>query len=127
LYNAISQILPLIDENDIAFINAHGTATPYNDDMESVAIGRANLQDIPVNSLKSCFGHTLGAAGLLETVISMYAINDNLVLKSIGFEEFGVTNQINVSKNNSKTHKNSFLKLVSGFGGVNAAIVLQKK
>ena len=126
LYNAISQILSLIDENDIAFINAHGTATPYNDDMESVAIGRANFNNIPVNSLKGYFGHTLGAAGLLETIISMYAINDNLVLKSMGFEELGVSNQINVSKNNSKTLKNSFIKLVSGFGGVNAAIAIQK-
>jgi 3-oxoacyl-[acyl-carrier-protein] synthase-1 len=126
LFNAVSQILPLIDKNDIAFINAHGTATPYNDDMESVAIDRLNLNDIPINSLKGYFGHSLGAAGLLETVISSYALLENIVLKSIGFEQLGVLKPLNVSKDNSNTHKNSFIKLVSGFGGVNAAIAIQK-
>lgn len=126
LFNAISEILPLVDKNDISFINAHGTATQFNDDMESVAISRANLNEIPVNSLKGYFGHTLGAAGLLETIISSYALNDNIILKSLGFENSGVVSPIIVCENNCISNKNTFIKLVSGFGGTNAAILMQK-
>ena len=126
LYNAINQTLQFIAQNDIAFINAHGTATPFNDDMESVAIERAGLNDILINSLKGYFGHTLGAAGLLETVISFHSLIDNNVLKSMGLEHTGVTAPIKVCEKNYNTHKNTFIKLVSGFGGVNAAIALKK-
>jgi len=126
LFNAFSEVLPVVDKNNIAFINAHGTATQFNDDMESVAIGRANLNNIPVNSLKGYFGHTLGAAGLLETVISFYALDENIVLKSMGFENLGVASPIKVCENNCKSVNNTFIKTASGFGGTNAAIVIQK-
>jgi len=126
LFNTFSQIKPLVDKNDIAFINAHGTATQFNDDMESVAIGRANLNNIPVNSLKGCFGHTLGAAGLLETIISFYALSENIILKSMGFEIPGLASPIKVCEKNCKSLNNNFIKTASGFGGTNAAIVIHK-
>ena len=55
----------------IDFISAHGTATIYNDEMESIAFNRMNLQNIPLHSLKAYYGHCLGASGLLESIISM--------------------------------------------------------
>lgn len=114
-------------EGALAFINAHGTATMFNDQMESVAIERAGLKDVPVNGLKGFFGHTLGAAGLLETVISMAAIDDNTILGTRGFQEKGVSGKIRLSAENSATQKTAFIKMISGFGGGNAAILLRKE
>jgi len=126
LFTAISETIRDIDKTTISFINAHGTATPYNDDMESIAIGRANFENIPVNALKGHFGHTLGAAGIVETIISGYALSENIILPTFGFENLGVANPINVNKTLSTSDKPRFLKLASGFGGVNAAVVLSK-
>ena len=123
LFNAITKTLKNISREDIRFINAHGTATPYNDEMEAVAIGRCGLEDIPVNSLKGYFGHTLGAAGILETIISTHALQDNVILKSHGFEELGVS-PINISAEVTTSSKPACLKLISGFGGCNAAMVV---
>ncbi len=126
LFNAITKSMQGIDKEDISFINAHGTATPYNDDMESIAIGRYELSTVPVNSLKAYFGHTLGAAGVLETIISACALEDNVILKSFGCEEQGVTSPIQVNTSVTASGKNRFLKLISGFGGSNAAIVIKR-
>ena len=110
------------DTHDLAFINAHGTATMFNDQMESVAIERAGLTNIPVNGLKGCYGHTLGAAGVLETVISLAALHDHTILATRGFEERGVSGKIKVTTSNALTDKTAFVKMISGFGGGNAAI-----
>jgi 3-oxoacyl-[acyl-carrier-protein] synthase-1 len=83
-FRALKHVLQGVDVKDIAFINAHGTATPYNDAAEVNAIVRAGLGKIPVNSLKAFFGHTLGAAGVLESIISMRALSERTVLKTLG-------------------------------------------
>ena len=111
----------------IAFINAHGTATPYNDAAEVNAIVRAGLENVPVNSLKAFFGHTLGAAGVLESIISMKALGENIVLKSMSFIEQDFENQINISQENHFSDKKYFIKMMSGFGGVNAALLFEKR
>ena len=108
---------------DLAFINAHGTATMFNDQMESIAIERAGLQAVPVNALKGTFGHTMGAAGILETVISIAALRDHTILGSRGFEELGVSGHIRLSNHHEATDKQRFVKMISGFGGGNAAII----
>jgi 3-oxoacyl-[acyl-carrier-protein] synthase-1 len=126
LLNAITKTIKDADKQDLSFINAHGTATVYNDDMESMAIGRSGLNKVPVNSLKAYFGHTLGAAGILETIVSASALADDVILKSLGCDELGVVSSLNVNTDVATSNKNRFLKLMSGFGGVNAAIVLKK-
>lgn len=126
LYNAIQLALNGVDSNKLAFINAHGTATPYNDDMESWAIERSGLAHLPVNSLKGYFGHTLGAAGILETIISGYALLDNTILGTAGYETFGVAKEITINKETQSCQGTSFLKIISGFGGSNAAICFEK-
>lgn len=108
----------------LAMINAHGTATMFNDQMESVAIERAGLNTIPVNALKGYFGHTLGAAGILETIITMAALDDHTILGTKGFEERGVSGKIILTKDNTPTDKQRFVKMISGFGGGNAAILV---
>ena len=113
-------------KDSLAQINAHGTATMFNDQMESVAIERAGLNTVPVNSLKGYFGHTLGAAGILETIITMAALDDHTVLGTKGFEERGVSGKILLSSDNQTTDKSRFVKMISGFGGGNAAIMASR-
>lgn len=112
---------------DIDHISAHGTATPYNDEMESIAIGRHSMEQVPVNSFKGNWGHTLGAAGIMETAMMLMEMKENTLLRSAGFEKLGVSIPITViDKTKSKT-LNTCLKMASGFGGSNAALVVQKK
>ena len=123
---ALSELTDGADTEELAFVNAHGTATMFNDQMESVAIERAGLGSVPVNGLKGVFGHTLGAAGLLETIISMAAVDDGTVLGTRGFQEKGVSGKILLSAENGTTSKTAFIKMISGFGGGNAAVLLRK-
>ena len=125
-YRALKATLGDMNPDQIAFINAHGTATLYNDEMESVAIERAGLAQVPVNGLKGCYGHTMGAAGILETILSMQAIDDNNILATKGFESMGVTHPLVLSNQNQPTEKRAFIKLLSGFGGCNAALLMAK-
>lgn len=125
-YRALKAVLGDFNPEEIAFINAHGTATLYNDEMESVAIERAGLSQVPVNGLKGYYGHTMGAAGLLETILSMQAIDDHNILATKGYETIGVTHPLVLSNQNQKTDKRAFIKLLSGFGGCNAALLMKK-
>lgn len=119
----ISSTCKQIDlKEHLAFINAHGTATLFNDQMESVAIGRAGLSDLPANAYKSFWGHTMGAAGILETIISMKAIDNDTILGTRGFSELGVSGKMNICAENRPTDKKGFIKMLSGFGGCNATI-----
>ena len=119
----ISSACKQIDlKEHLAFINAHGTATLFNDQMESVAIGRAGLSDLPANAYKSFWGHTMGAAGILETIISMKAIDDDTILGTRVFSELGVSGKMNICAENRPTDKKGFIKMLSGFGGCNATI-----
>jgi len=115
-----------LSTNDIDFISAHGTATIYNDEMETKALTLANLQDTPANSLKGYYGHTLGAAGLVESIISIHSLNENIFIPTLGFEEMGVTNPINICTDLLRGSFKYCLKTASGFGGCNAAVVFGK-
>lgn len=125
-YRALKAVLGDMNPERLAFINTHGTATLYNDEMESVAIERAGLAQVPVNGLKGYYGHTMGAAGILETILSMQAIDDNNILATRGFEAIGVTHPLVLSNQNQPTDKRAFIKLLSGFGGCNAALLMAK-
>ena len=115
-----------IESQDIDFISAHGTGTLYNDEMESIAFSRLNINSIPINSLKGYFGHTLGAAGVIELLISMISSETNTLFKSYGFEEQGTSEKLNIIEQNTQTSIRTVLKTASGFGGGNAALIFQK-
>ena len=95
-YQCLMDVLQGVTPADIDLLGVHGTATLYNDDMERTAIERAGLQDVPVSALKPFFGHTMGAAGVLETILCMMQVENGQIIK-----------------------------MLSGFGGVNAAIRLK--
>ena len=126
-FKALMETIKGFDTNKIAFINAHGTATLYNDEMESIAITRAGLNHIPVNGLKGYYGHTMGAAGIIETIISQRAIEKGIIPATRGFNEPGVSGEIIVSDTSMSTDKKAFLKLLSGFGGCNVALLFKKQ
>lgn len=115
-----------IDSKEIDFISAHGTATLFNDEMEAIAFNRSQLEATPLNSLKGYFGHTLGASGLVETIVGMHSLKNNTLYASKGFETLGVSKPINVITKTSRKNLNTFLKTASGFGGCNTAIILKK-
>jgi 3-oxoacyl-(acyl-carrier-protein) synthase len=118
---ALESILEGICSDDVAFVNVHGTATIYNDNMESVALHRAGLDKVPAVSLKSFFGHTLGAAGVVETIISSFAFLDGVALPTYGYKENGVDWPLNISPKARLSSGSHFIKIMSGFGGINAA------
>lgn len=115
-----------ISAEQVDFISAHGTATLYNDEMEAIAFNRMELQKVPLNSMKGFYGHCLGASGLLESIISMESAFHNTLIPSKNFEEMGVSQPLNIIKENQPATIRYILKTASGFGGCNAAIVLEK-
>ncbi len=114
-----------LSANDIQFISAHGTATVYNDEMEAIAFNRAEMQNIPLHSLKGFYGHTLGAAGLLESIIAMESAKHSLLIPSKNYRESGVSQELNIITENKPQKIQYILKTASGFGGCNAALVLE--
>lgn len=115
-----------ISTNQIDYISAHGTATSFNDEMEAIAFNRLGLENVSVNSLKGFYGHTLGASGLLETVIGIESVLESKLFISLGFDEIGVSQSITIIEKNEDKEINYFLKTASGFGGCNTAVLFEK-
>jgi 3-oxoacyl-[acyl-carrier-protein] synthase I len=113
-----------MDAKDIDFISAHGTATRYNDEMEAKAFHLASMEKIPLNSLKGYYGHTLGAAGILESIVTIHSMKENIIFPTLGFSTPGTEMPVNVVKEITKSTLRRTLKTASGFGGCNAAIVM---
>ncbi|GGD80860.1 beta-ketoacyl synthase N-terminal-like domain-containing protein [Planktosalinus lacus] len=128
LYKSILAALEeaAVDVTAVDFISAHGTATHYNDEMEAIAFNRASLEHVPLNSLKGYYGHTLGASGLLETIISIESAFRNVLIPSVGYETSGISQPLNIIKNNQQKDIKYFLKTASGFGGCNTAVLFEK-
>lgn len=108
----------------VGYINAHGTATVLNDTAEGKAIMEL-FGEVPVSSTKSMMGHSLGAAGAIEAVVSLLALQHQFLPPNINFREAELS--LNIVANQARTAQfdcavsNSF-----GFGGTNATIVLRK-
>ncbi len=111
----------------IQYVNAHGTGTLFNDEMESLAFAGLGFTITPINSLKGYFGHTLGASGIVETIICIWQMNNGILFKSLGYEQKGVSGDIQVLNVHQKSENlRHIMKTASGFGGCNAALVLEK-
>jgi len=127
LYKSIQKALKeaSISAEEIGFLSAHGTATVYNDEMESMAFQRSALQKSPLHSLKGFYGHTLGASALIESIITKHSMLNNEIFASKNFEELGVSKPLNVIQKNEKKEIRYALKTASGFGGCNLALVFK--
>lgn len=128
LFRSISSALveAKIEAKQVDYVSAHGTATPFNDEMEAIALNRLGMENIPINSLKGFYGHTLGASGLLETVIGIESVLQNRLFTSLGYDESGVSQEINIIEKNTDKDIRYFLKTASGFGGCNTAVLFEK-
>jgi 3-oxoacyl-[acyl-carrier-protein] synthase II len=115
-----------ISADEVDYINAHGTATIFNDAAEGKAISQL-FNGVPVSSTKSMMGHSLGAAGAVEAVISLLALRDQFLPPNINFEALDDSLDLNVVANESRSAvvrtaiSNSF-----GFGGTNASILIRR-
>ncbi len=111
---------------DIDYISAHGTGTDYYDETEAKALSWAGLESVPVNSFKGYFGHTLGAAGIVESALAIASMRNNELYRSAGFENPGTSQPIAILTNHAVKEVNCCLKTASGFGGCNAAAIFKK-
>jgi len=117
-----------LDPDEVCAINAHGTGTVYNDQMELTAFRRVfGHRNIPVHSVKGALGHTLGAAGGIEIVLGLKVLSEGLALPTIGCKcpEKGAEKM--VSSHPVKLEGDYLLSTNSGFGGINAAIILERR
>jgi 3-oxoacyl-[acyl-carrier-protein] synthase I len=114
-----------VTTNDISVINAHATGTAYNDAMESIAFDRCGLSHVPLSGYKGWFGHTLGAAGILETIIALHALQQGWALRNEGHQVIDPELRVRVLDRNEPVAGDVLLKTSSGFGGCNAALILR--
>jgi 3-oxoacyl-[acyl-carrier-protein] synthase II len=115
-----------ISPEEVDYINAHGTATIFNDAAEGKAISQL-FDGVPVSSTKSMMGHSLGAAGAVEAVVSLLALKDQFLPPNINFGALDDDLDLNIVANESRPAvvrtalSNSF-----GFGGTNASILMRR-
>ena len=117
-----------INSSDIDYINAHGTSTPLGDVAETIALKSVFGENVPqISSTKSMTGHTLGAAGAIESIFCIKVINEGIIPPTINLENpdplcdlyytplTSINKEVNIAMNNS-----------FGFGGTNSTLVFKK-
>ena len=116
-----------LNAGEVDYINAHGTATPFNDASEGAAIAKIFGARVPVSSTKAMMGHSLGAAGAIEAVFSVLAIRGGFLPPNINFNERDPAWELDIVANGARESRvdcvvsNSF-----GFGGTNASVVVER-
>ncbi|HVF71108.1 MAG TPA: beta-ketoacyl-[acyl-carrier-protein] synthase family protein [Chthoniobacterales bacterium] len=111
--------------DEIDYINAHGTATPFNDASEGKAIAEL-FDEVPVSSTKGMMGHSLGAAGAIEAIIGLLAIRHQMLPANINFREGDAALDLNIIANQAKPAAiRTVLSNSFGFGGTNASIIMR--
>ncbi len=120
-----------MSEDEIAYVNAHGTSTPENDKMEHLSLSTVfggRIRDVPISSNKSMIGHTLSAAGAVEAAFSLMTMREGVIPPTINYDnpdpaiDLDVVPNVKRSADISSTISNSF-----GFGGQNACLVLTRE
>ncbi|HKP94054.1 MAG TPA: beta-ketoacyl-[acyl-carrier-protein] synthase family protein [Chthoniobacterales bacterium] len=110
---------------EIDYINAHGTATPFNDSSEGKAISEL-FNGVPVSSTKGMMGHSLGAAGAIEAIFSLLALQHQILPPNINFREGDPGLDLNIVANESKRAAiRTVLSNSFGFGGTNASVIMR--
>jgi 3-oxoacyl-[acyl-carrier-protein] synthase II len=119
-----------LSARDIDHVNAHATSTPIGDEGEARALGRIlgeRVKDVPVTAPKSMLGHTLGAAGGIETGILALTLHKGLIPPTINYDEPDPACALNVVHGSAREQRVSVaIKNSFGFGGTNASLVLRR-
>ncbi len=115
---------------EIHYVNAHGTSTPLNDRLETLAIKRTfgdHARNLPISSTKSMIGHTLGAAGAIESLVCILAMRDGVIPPTINYENPDPECDLDYVPNQSrKAEVNAALSNSFGFGGHNVSLIFRK-
>jgi len=119
-----------LEPDDIHYLNAHGTSTPLNDRLETVAIKRAfgdYAYALPISSSKSMTGHLLGAAGAIEACVSVMAILNNLIPPTINYEVPDPDCDLDYVPNVARSAQvDAVMSNSLGFGGHNASLIFRR-
>lgn len=118
-----------ITPKDISYVNAHGTSTPINDRLETLAMKAAfgkDIYNIPISSTKSMIGHLLGAAGAVEAIVCVKAIEEGFIPATIGLKVKDEECDLDYVPNTGREGKLSYVMSNSlGFGGHNASLIFK--
>lgn len=119
-----------IEKEEVSYINAHGTSTPINDRVETAAIKRVFgefAKNVPISSTKSMTGHLLGAAGAIEAITCVKALEEGVIPPTIGYKEQDEECDLDYVPNEARRENIKYAMSNSlGFGGHNAVILLKK-
>jgi 3-oxoacyl-[acyl-carrier-protein] synthase II len=119
-----------LDPQEVSYVSAHGTGTPTNDRIETIALKRvfkAAAYRIPVSSIKSMLGHTMGAASAIEAAVCALAVFYDHIPPTIHLEEPDPDCDLDYVPNYSRAHRvNVALNNAYGFGGSNSSLILKK-
>jgi len=118
-----------VEAGALDFVSAHGTGTPLNDRIETAVLRRvlgARATQVPVNSIKGALGHTMGAAAALEAIMCLLAARDGLLPPTVGYEEPDPDCNLDYVPGACRAARPRLMLSTSlGFGGCNAALVLE--
>lgn len=112
--------------SDIGYVNLHGTATPINDTAEAAAVLAVMGDRVPASSLKGAIGHTLGAAGALEAVMCLYALEEGIVPGNIGLDTLDPQIRCRIAAKTVRAPLRHVISNAFGFGGNNCALLLSR-
>ena len=117
-----------ISENEISYINAHGTSTKLNDKTEAKAINEIFISKPYVSSTKSMTGHLLSASGAIEAIITIKSLEENIIPPIINYKKFDEECALNLIVNEKKEVDNMRYAMTNsfGFGGHNVSLIFRK-
>ncbi len=113
-----------LQPDDIDWVNLHGTGTRANDAMEDLAVFEVFGDAVPCSSTKGWTGHTLGACGILETVIAAQCMQQGFVAGCLGIEAADPTFRARLATDNEDRAVRQIVSNSFGFGGINCSLVL---
>lgn len=116
-----------IEREDIDYISAHGTGTPANDKAESFAVNKLFKRKVPMSSIKSMIGHSMGAASLLEAIVCCNAVNQNIAPPTINFDTVDENCEVDCIPNVARRFNIEYAMNNSyAFGGANSSVIFKK-